>query len=177
MPDPALNGLSRRAFLLWGQAAVLGGTASATHARGGGRDPIEQIPKHDSQSRFARLSRTDIQRLQSAVIQGQEVTIDGFSAPMSARIVYMANRRRGMTRRLVRDMRRLTTPEQRAARLDEEIREFEHRVDVLDNALNSLSRSDADLEIWLETKGRLYDAQSYLDDVRYWRTHPQEGQY
>ncbi len=175
--------LSGAAFL----AVYVSAPASFASGGGGGGDGGERdnytysVPKLESkytQKEFTQLSKKEISQFWGLSGKnkrgGKTVLIDGFSEPMTSRLVDMIYYDRSSTKRLIRDMGKIKDTEARKKRLSEEVKKINKRIADLEAALERAQKKNFRRAV-NETKYRIRDAKGYLKAVKVWEQYPHEG--
>jgi hypothetical protein len=189
--DGKLIDHARRRALILGSAlitACVSGQASLASGDGGGgldfhieyddseeEDDGKPLVRY-SQVRFGGLSQKAINSLYYKY-ESKKITfrLDGFSDSFAPRVLRMGYNNRGMTRNLLRDMRRIKTEEPRRDRLKYELDYSAGQISDLKVSVRYLrSTGSADLE---KENLRLKHGRGYRAEVRYWHRRPLEGTF
>lgn len=128
-----------------------------------------------TQREFSRLSSNEINEIWIRQSQQKKNTsIVGFSDNMATYIIEMAYLKRRWTSRMIRDMRALTKPRDRKLRLAREIERVETEITKLQASL-ARAKKAKQKNVVSETEAQIFYAQTYLDHIRVWAKHLQEG--
>ncbi|MFK7938132.1 MAG: hypothetical protein AB8B82_02040 [Roseovarius sp.] len=184
--------LTRRRAISTGIAALCMPFAAYAGGDGGGnstkkkkkRKPIDPpVLKHPNEETVSvdAFLRMDADALIREDVKAQEngkgLIIEGFGRRMSASLVNMMKFDPRSTRRLVRDMRKLSTKEKRKERLSYEISKQDRRIEVYKVNIRAGrgSKDEAVKASVQEDRLRRQSAEQYRRGVREWHRTPDEG--
>ena len=132
------------------------------------------IDMHHTARELTFLDIEDLREILKEHLRKNNLSIPGFTPSMAERVLHMAVADRHATRRLIREMERLTGVSQRRTRLRTEVQGMQARLAKLEAALDNAEAKGFESAA-KETLGKIIATQSYIAAVKTWQASPREG--
>ncbi|MCI2398133.1 hypothetical protein [Aliiroseovarius subalbicans] len=142
--------------------------------KGRDNDDNAGFKPHYTVAQYYQLTRKQVLQIRN-VRRGRDIVIDGFSISMTDYILEMSASNWSSTRRLVRDMTKITERKDRKARLQREIAKAADLVANLEASILRLKEKGGSPLAILQERKRLSDTKNYLGGLETWLKYPWEG--